>query len=246
VVGGIRWRQRPPDLAGLAAVRPLLVRDRGERGGHRRGLRPGRTGTRDLPGGSGSAGPAVVRAADPGPDQAGLDDRLRRRPGRAARPGRAGRRRPGPGRARVPAGHRGRSGGRDRLVPRCGRRLRQRTRAARPAGRLIPVRRARLRRHARGLPGRRGGRPLRRGHGRGRRGRRPDRGPGGRAAVRPGLPHRDRNHRPPVRRHGVYLGARRGPVLPPRLVGRTPVRRPARPPGRPGRLGRSRNGRPGR
>ncbi len=125
--GPIRAHLTPPRLA---AVRPLLVRRRGARGGHHRGVGPGRLGARDVPGGGGSAGTAVLRAAGPGPDPAGVRHLLRGHPGHPAQPGQGRGRRAGPGRARPPARHRRRSRGRHRLVPRRGLRLRQEPGAA--------------------------------------------------------------------------------------------------------------------
>ena len=52
-------------------------------------------------------------------------------------------------------------------------------------------------------------------------------GPRRRAAGRRGLPRGDRIRHPPVRRERPQLGARRAPVLPPRLVRRAPGRRAA-------------------
>ena len=79
---------------------------------------------------------------------------------------------------------------------------------------------------SRALPVGLGRRQVRRYRGRGRFGRGPDGGARRRPAAGGGLPRRDRIRHPRVRRGRVHLGARRAPVLPPRVVGRAPGRRP--------------------
>ena len=90
-------RPRRAGAGRLAAIRAPVVRRGGPRSQHRRGPGRDRVRSRDVPGGIEIPGVHRFRATGPGPDPAGLRYRLRRGPGRAARPGRGRGGRVGPG-----------------------------------------------------------------------------------------------------------------------------------------------------